>query len=240
MSNRFLKTSNSGSADISGVSDGSIAIYGKTLAAADLIPDFPVMVNADRELYSTGSLTVIDLETSDTFSLNDELQKIDNFTASVGTETNIEGLVKVPEIAVDRVYDSTQSTYIELDGATVAVSANDLTLNGFSVLTGSDIAGFETKTQNINASTVSGTTDIDGYVRILGSSGGIIENTIELGMKLCAYATWAGIGIQASSKWSLLHQPHMSTISGDVEPPDHWLRRWFSIVEQKHYTSIIL
>jgi len=99
MSNKFLKTSSSGETAVTGISDGTTVIYGKTLAGANLIPDFPVMVNSSRELYSTGSLTVTDLETADHFSLNDELQKIDNFTASVGTDTNIGGLVKVPEIA---------------------------------------------------------------------------------------------------------------------------------------------
>jgi hypothetical protein len=41
---------------------------------------------------------------------------------------------EVPELATGRIYDSTQATYIDLDGLTVAVSANDLTLNGYEVV----------------------------------------------------------------------------------------------------------
>ena len=70
------------------------------------------------------------------FGIGDEFQKIDNFTASSQSPdiTNIDGLIKVPEVATDRIYDSTQETYIDLDGVDVGISATDLKLNGSSVI----------------------------------------------------------------------------------------------------------
>ena len=79
-----------------------------------------------------------DVETKDYFSVNERLQTIDNFDASVGTTTSVNGLLNVDELATDRVYDATQSTFIEMDGIDVNVSAGDLTLNGNSVLTSAD------------------------------------------------------------------------------------------------------
>jgi hypothetical protein len=103
-----------------------------------LISEKISLSDIDGDLLSNpfnGVLQVKDLETDNYFSLNAELQKLDNFEASNGSDTNILGRVRVPEISSGRIYDPTIATYIELDGATVEVSANDLTVNGVPVLT---------------------------------------------------------------------------------------------------------
>lgn len=155
MSDKFLNTGGSGNANLS---NGTVNAYLAGLTIANMRPSMPLKTNSVNTLVSTklditdinnlesrldsglsnpfnGTLQVNDLETNDTFSLNGELQKIDNFTAAIGTDTNIGGTLKVPEIATGRVYDSTQSTWIDLDGSDVSVSANDLILNGSSVIT---------------------------------------------------------------------------------------------------------
>ena len=153
MSDKFL---GSGGGKIN-ISNGTANIYAGTLGSAGLDPSQPIKTNSVRQLVSSklsisdvtnlqgilnntltnpynAILQVNDLITDDTLSLNTDIQKIDNFTASVGTDTNIVGTVKVPEVATGRVSDSTQATFIDLDGATVAVNANDLTLNAYSVV----------------------------------------------------------------------------------------------------------
>ena len=110
MADKFLGT---GGGAIN-LSNGTANIYAGTLGAAGLDPSQPVKTNSLRQLISSklaisdinnltgildnvltnpfnGTFQVNDLETADTFSLNSELQKIDNFTASSATDTNITG-----------------------------------------------------------------------------------------------------------------------------------------------------
>ena len=110
MADKFLGT---GGGAIN-LSNGTANIYAGTLGAAGLDPSQPVKTNSLRQLISSklaisdinnltgildnvltnpfnGTFQVNDLETADTFSLNNELQKIDNFTASSATDTNITG-----------------------------------------------------------------------------------------------------------------------------------------------------
>jgi hypothetical protein len=180
MSNKFnRRVGLSGSAiDIGRIASGSLSIYGSTLSGANLTPDFPLTVDANKKIYSTANLKVVDLETADTVSINADLQKIVNFTASVdkdtnitgqliigdlttddinslndeldkirlfepssGSDTNISGRLRVGEISTNRIYDNSITNFIELDGTTVEVSANDLTVNGFPVIKTSDTAG---------------------------------------------------------------------------------------------------
>jgi len=189
MADKFLNTGGSGNVNIS---NGTTDIFAATLSSANLDPSRPIKTNAVRELVSSnldiadinnlqqeldnvitqpynGTLKATDFETDNYFSVNDELQKIDNLTASTEAPdtTNITGLVNADEVATGRVYDETQSTFIELDGTDVNVSANDLKLNGFSVLTdaGTTIADLETKTQNIELTTTAGQTDITGTIK---------------------------------------------------------------------------
>ena len=84
--------------------------------------------NADVK-YQPGFLIVPDLETSYTFSLNDELKKIQNINSATENITNINGLIRVPEIAVERVYHTLQSTYIELDASAININATEVLIN---------------------------------------------------------------------------------------------------------------
>ena len=167
---KFNGTSNSNAQ----LFDGTLDVYLNSIKSAGLTPGLPLKTNASRTLVSekiqltdidavlltnplVGTLTATDFETDDYFSVNSELQKIDNFTASTATDTNLTGLLKVPEVATDRIYDSTQATWIGFDGSDISVNANDLTLNGFSVLTEQsplpDNSELEQKTQNISLAT---------------------------------------------------------------------------------------
>lgn len=152
MSDKFLNTGGSGNANIS---NGTINAFVAGITVANLKASMPIKTNSVNTLVSTklditdinnlesrlddakglpnpyvGTLKATDFETDDYFSLNDELQKIDNFNVSTATDTNLTGILKVPEIATGRIYDSTQSTWFELDGATVDVQANSFTGSG--------------------------------------------------------------------------------------------------------------
>ena len=189
MADKFLNTGGSGGVNIS---NGTTDVFAATISAANLDPSRPIKTNAVRELVSSnldiadvnnlqqeldnvitqpynGTLKATDFETDNYFSVNDELQKIDNLTASTEAPdtTNITGLLNADEMATGRIYDEAQQTFIELDGTDVAVSATDLTLNGNSVLTvgGTTITDLETKTQNIDLTTTAGQTDITGVIK---------------------------------------------------------------------------
>jgi len=135
---KFLNTGGSGGVNIS---NGTVDIYAATLSAANLDPSRPVKTNSVRELVSSS------LDISDVTNLQ---QILDN------TLTNpYHGTLEVDQVATERVYDTSQTSFIEMSDA-VYVVANDLMLNGHSVLTDDspipDIADLETKTQNISLS----------------------------------------------------------------------------------------
>ena len=90
--------------------------------------------------YQTGFLSVPDIKTSLTTSLNDELKKIDNFATSTIDITNINGLVRVPEIALEKVYSTLQSSHIGLDETAVNVNTFEFLYNGVRVATLDDIS----------------------------------------------------------------------------------------------------
>ena len=163
MADKFLNT---GGGSGGSISNGSINAYLASVTLANLDPSMPVKTNSVNTIISTkldisdvnnlenrldsvitnpylGTLVATDFETDNYFSVNNELQKIDNFTASgeVPDSTNITGILNVDEISTSKIFDPAQQTFIELDGATVEVSANDLTLNGASVLTSNSPIG---------------------------------------------------------------------------------------------------
>ena len=59
--------------------------------------------------YQPGFLIVPDIETSYTFSLNDEFKKIENISSGGIDITNINGKIKTTEIEVMNIYDTTGS-----------------------------------------------------------------------------------------------------------------------------------
>ena len=116
--NKFLSGGDSGSGsggntESVAVDDGTVDIYGKTLGAANLIPDLPLSVNTDRQLYSTTSLKVSDIETDDHYSINDELQKIYNIQSATEASpyiTDFQG-----EIHVSKIKSASHNTGLEFE-----------------------------------------------------------------------------------------------------------------------------
>lgn len=96
-----------------------------------------------------GGLECNDIETQSYFSVNQELQKIDNFTASQENITNVSGLINTNEIATSKMYNYTKSTFLELDDTDINISATKLTFNGDDVLTTDSINELEEKTINV-------------------------------------------------------------------------------------------
>ena len=100
MSSKFLS---SGSSDLSSLQDGTFDLNVRSAKISSLTPSKNVESNTDRDLISgagsvitnpyVGTIKASDFETDDYFSLNDELQKIDNFNPSTLNNTNIAGHV---------------------------------------------------------------------------------------------------------------------------------------------------
>ena len=157
MSNKFLSTGGSFSANLT---DGTVSFYGLSLGAQSLNPSQPIKTNSLRQLVSeklditdvtdlenrlnnvlsnpfNGTLQATDFETSDYFSVNDELKKIDNITSATQAPdiTNMNGILKVPDIGVDRLYNTGQSIFIDLTTTDVDINATHLKFNGNDLLT---------------------------------------------------------------------------------------------------------
>jgi hypothetical protein len=135
MSDKFLHTGGSGNANIS---NGTVKAYLAGLTLANLRPSLPVKTNSVNTLISSK------LDISDVINLENRLdassggsQKTANMTASTQAPniTNITGLTKSTELAANRMYDMTQSTYINLNTTDIALTATNLTFNGNAVLT---------------------------------------------------------------------------------------------------------
>jgi hypothetical protein len=182
--NKFLSGGSSSSSGSGGntesvaVDDGSTDIYGKTLGAANLIPDLPLSVNTDRQLYSTSSLKVSDIETDDHFSVNGELQKIYNIQSATETApyiTEFQG-----EIHVDRVKKASHRGEIEFD------STGDLNLSCGDAINITSTAD----TINLNGTIINAQANIKmGSNEIQGNSTGKIafDNSDFLETRAAAY-----------------------------------------------------
>lgn len=152
MADKFLNTGGSGQANIS---NGTANIYAAKLAAANLDPSRPIKTNAVRELVSqnldiadvnnlqatldnvltnpfVGTLQVSDLETDDTFSLNDELQKISNIASATQTP---DVTVFNGEVDLQKVKSLTGNAEIELDDTDIDLitAAGDVNINANSI-----------------------------------------------------------------------------------------------------------
>ena len=79
--------------------------------------------------YQPGFLIVPDIETNTTFSVNGELNKINNFTASQPYVTNITGIVNTSSLSTNVLYNVPKSTFIELDVTDININATNLTRN---------------------------------------------------------------------------------------------------------------
>ena len=152
MSDKFLNPSGSGNSDIT---NGSVNAYLSSLTLDSLTASMPIKTNSVNTLVSskldiadinnlqttinstlrtpyTGTIEATDFETSDYLSVNQEIQKIDNFTASTQAPevSNLTGLLNVGEVSTGRVYDLTSATFIDLGATDINVSSTNLTFNG--------------------------------------------------------------------------------------------------------------
>jgi hypothetical protein len=126
-----------------------------------------LLKNNNDVKYQTGFLIAPDIETSYTFSLNDDLKKIENITSGGIDITNINGKIKTTEIEVRNIYDTTGSILIALDETSVNIGCTELNFNGVQIATIDDIPPviprietLEQKTQYITTDGVIKTTSL--------------------------------------------------------------------------------
>jgi hypothetical protein len=149
MSSKFLN--GSGNVTFNDLTDGSISINAAQIQLSNLIPNLPIKADASQKLYSTyltaaditgvlvnpyiGTIEATDFESKNYFSINDELQKIDNLGASTANNTNVNGRLHVSgEISVPKITDPTELTRIELDDTDIYIIGQNLTFNGSNIL----------------------------------------------------------------------------------------------------------
>ena len=169
------------------LTNGTSPFFGASLGAVNLDTNQPIKTNSLRQLVSSklaisdvnglqtaldstltdpfvGTLTVSDLETDNYFSLETELQKIDNFTASTQSPdvTTITGMLLVDEVLTDRIQDKTSATFIDFDTGSISVNATNFTFNGVDVATGGSV-GSGKQELYLNKSIAS---DIGGYFEL--------------------------------------------------------------------------
>jgi len=96
-----------------------------------------------------------DVETNTVFSVNDELDKLDNFEPSTPNVTTIVGKLKVDNIDTNIIYSADELTRIELDDSDINLISQNLTWNGLDVLTTANLEILENKTFYIDGSSIS-------------------------------------------------------------------------------------
>jgi hypothetical protein len=86
-----------------------------------------------------GTLEVFDLETLTTFSLNTELQKIDNFEPSIPGSTFLDGVLNVSEMKISEIYDPTDNSSLQFSNSSIGVLAANFNLNDNNITLVNDI-----------------------------------------------------------------------------------------------------
>ena len=152
MSNKFLGSSG----ENQDVSNGTVKLYGSLIGAANLKPSQALKTNSQNVLVSSKlfisdvenlqsklnsaitnpynqTLKVEDLETKNYFSVEDELQKIDNFSASTPQVTNLNGRLKAGEVFTDTISDAGGNVFIQMDATDINFSSTNLTWNGSAI-----------------------------------------------------------------------------------------------------------
>ena len=88
-----------------------------------------------------------DVETNVVFSVNDELEKLNNFepTTTNPEVTTIVGKLNIENIDTNTIYDLTELTRIELNDNEVNIITQNLTFNGQDVLTADNLETLKLK-----------------------------------------------------------------------------------------------
>ena len=158
MSNKFLSTSSS----TGSVSDGTTTIFGSSIGASNLRPSYPVKTNSLRQIVSekldvsdinnlqiqldgvvkvpySGTFIATDYESQTQGSINETLQKIDNFGASGEGNTNLRGTLNVTAIKTFEIFDTDTISGIQLSSSGVKIISSDLNLNTNNITQVNDI-----------------------------------------------------------------------------------------------------
>ena len=144
-------------------------------------------------------LKVPDIETDDHFSVNEELQKIANFTTATEGATPITSITG--ELDVEKIKSYTHNVELEFDNNNCILTADgDIDLNAINIrVNGSHIGDKNPRTQNITATP--GNTIISGDLQIVNDS--VVDTSFILalgsGTNTLAYSTdggnnWTGLG----------------------------------------------
>lgn len=149
MSSKFLN--GSGNVTFEDLSNGSISINANQIQLSNLLPNLPIKADASQKLYSTilqasdvqgvlvnpfnGTIEAKDFETNKYFSVNDELQKINNLDVSTANNTNINGRLHITgEMSIPKITDPTELTRIELDDTDINIISQNLSWNGSDIV----------------------------------------------------------------------------------------------------------
>ena len=165
MSDKFLNTGGGSS----NISNGTATIYAATLGAVSLTASMPIKTNSTKQLVSekldindinnlqstlnnmltnpfNRNLQINDLITDETFSLNDDLEKIRNITSATETTTTMAGSLVVPNIKSATGYCQIDINDTDIQVASIngdiQLVANDINLNATNVtINGNPIGG---------------------------------------------------------------------------------------------------
>jgi len=112
-------------------------IVGKNIVFKDSLGNVIVGIIENGAKLSAPNIICDDIETSTTFSINDEFQKIENFGTSAPNTTNIQGNTITDELTTNLLVSKTfPATFVDLNNSgSVDVYGSDFTYNGFDVIT---------------------------------------------------------------------------------------------------------
>ena len=188
-SNRFLNGSDGG-LSLSDLQDGSLSLY----------------IN---RLKTQGIVEANDYESKTTFSMNDEIQKIDNFTPSTADNTNITGKLHVSnELTVSIIRDPEELTRIELDDTDINIVSQNFTFNGADVPTDAEYQVLKNKTFPLYISDQPGA-DGTVFANNVYSDGFVLNNGPEPAQVLLSDGTTA---ILNDNEYIIVNTPPFNSI----------------------------
>jgi hypothetical protein len=160
-------------------------IVGKNIVFKDSLGNVIVGIIENGAKLSAPNIICDDVETTDYLSINDELQKIDNFGTSAPNTTNIQGNTITDELTTNLLVSKTfPATFVDLNNSgSFDVYGSDFTYNGFDVITTNTLPPSSNPTyQDIynNSPNPALTTLLDGKnIRYIGEDGGDLVMEID-------------------------------------------------------------
>ena len=107
-------------------------------------PSTSDLIMSSYDIRNVNLVKCEDVETNVVFSVNDELEKLNNFEATTTNPdvTTIVGKLNIENIDTNTIYDLTELTRIELNDNEVNIVTQTLTFNGQDVLTNANLEAF--------------------------------------------------------------------------------------------------